>query len=138
MIYLSSLALTLARPYWISIWTRSYEDQQPTITRMTPHSQSIMIPNKNNVSAPTRDFQSDTWFYLGIYLALSVGSIIIGTCKYLTIYLASLRASKRLFDQLCLNVLHAPLRWLDTTPTGRILNRFTVSNSKLLFWSLLI
>lgn len=22
-------------------------------------------------------------------------------------------------------VLHAPLRWLDSTPTGRILNRFT-------------
>ena len=39
--------------------------------------------------------------------------------------MGSLRASKKLFEDLTYAVLRAPLRWLDTTPVGRTLNRFT-------------
>jgi ABC-type multidrug transport system fused ATPase/permease subunit len=41
------------------------------------------------------------------------------------IYVGSIHASKVLFDRLTYVVLRAPLRWLDTVPVGRILNRFT-------------
>jgi hypothetical protein len=30
-----------------------------------------------------------------------------------------------MFEQLTYAVLRAPLRWLDTVPVGRVLNRFT-------------
>jgi ABC-type multidrug transport system fused ATPase/permease subunit len=38
---------------------------------------------------------------------------------------ASLRASRVLFEKLTFTIMRAPLRWLDTVPTGRILNRFS-------------
>ena len=39
--------------------------------------------------------------------------------------MGSLKASRHLFEKLTYAVLRAPLRWLDTVPVGRILNRFT-------------
>lgn len=38
---------------------------------------------------------------------------------------AALKGSRNLFKGLIFTVLRAPLRWLDTVPLGRILNRFT-------------
>jgi hypothetical protein len=38
---------------------------------------------------------------------------------------SAVRASKILFERLTFTVLRAPLRWLDTVPVGRVLNRFT-------------
>ena len=69
--------------------------------------------------------KSDLWFYLGIYFGLSVVICVIGTLRYFFTFLASLKASRILFDKLTYAVLRAPLRWLDTVPVGRILNRFT-------------
>lgn len=40
------------------------------------------------------------------------------------VYIASLKASKDLFERMTFTILRTPLRWLDTVPTGRILNRF--------------
>lgn len=67
----------------------------------------------------------DLWFYLGIYVALSVVTCAIGTLRYLLVFVGSIRASRRLFEKLTFAVLRAPLRWLDTIPVGRVLNRFT-------------
>lgn len=50
---------------------------------------------------------------------------ISGTVRYLLVLLGSLRASRALFEKLTYTVLRTPLRWLDTVPVGRILNRFT-------------
>lgn len=71
----------------------------------------------------------DTWFYLGIYFALSVIVVIIGTSRFFFTFWASLGASRILFEALCHVVLRTPLRWLDTVPMGRILNRFTADFS---------
>lgn len=69
--------------------------------------------------------KSDLWFYLGIYVGLSVVICVVGTLRYFFTFLGSLKASRILFDKLTYTVLRAPLRWLDTVPVGRILNRFT-------------
>jgi ABC-type multidrug transport system fused ATPase/permease subunit len=64
-------------------------------------------------------------FYLGIYVALAFINAIVSTARYFYIYLGSIRASRLLFQRLNFVILRAPLRWLDTVPVGRILNRFT-------------
>jgi ABC-type multidrug transport system fused ATPase/permease subunit len=65
------------------------------------------------------------WYYLGIYVGLSIFLSIIGVLKYWWIFRGCIRASRKLFDELACAVVRAPLRWLDTVPLGRILNRFT-------------
>jgi ABC-type multidrug transport system fused ATPase/permease subunit len=68
---------------------------------------------------------NDLAMYLGIYVAISVSACIIGTLRYYFILSAAVRASRNLFNGLIYAILRAPLRWLDTVPLGRILNRFT-------------
>lgn len=41
------------------------------------------------------------------------------------VFYGGIKASRTLFDKLTYAVLRAPLRWLDTMPVGRVLNRFT-------------
>ncbi|KAH2218927.1 hypothetical protein KXV37_003611 [Aspergillus fumigatus] len=63
--------------------------------------------------------------YLGVYIALSVIVWIVGSLRSYLALTASLQASRCLFSQVLHVVFRAPLRWLDTVPLGRILNRFT-------------
>ena len=64
-------------------------------------------------------------YYLGVYVGLSIIMCIIGTLRYYLVFTGSIRASRVLFEKLTYTVLRAPLRWLDTVPVGRVLNRFT-------------
>jgi len=75
--------------------------------------------------APGEDSQNDLPYYLGIYVALSATSALVGVLRYFWIFCGSIRASRKLFDALSYCVLRTPLRWMDTVPLGRILNRFT-------------
>lgn len=77
------------------------------------------------MTAPSIGFAGTLTFYLGVYVALAVVSSIIGTLKFLYIYIGSIRASRKLFAKLNFTILRTPIRWLDTVPVGRILNRYT-------------
>jgi ABC-type multidrug transport system fused ATPase/permease subunit len=122
------------RSWWLKIWTGNYEEQGV-------HKQQIPNPASeygywradgvhhqtsiHAMSAPATGFEGTLFFYLGIYVALAVLSSIIGTLKYLYIYFGSIRASRKLFTKLNFTILRTPIRWLDTVPVGRILNRYT-------------
>jgi ABC-type multidrug transport system fused ATPase/permease subunit len=77
------------------------------------------------MASPSIRVDNSLLFYLGIYVLLAVISSVVGTLKYLYIYLGSIRASRRLFAKLNFTILRMPIRWLDTVPVGRILNRYT-------------
>lgn len=64
-------------------------------------------------------------FYLGVYISLSVLSMIIASLRVPLAFYMSLKASKTLFKQVLFAVMHTNLRWLDTVPVGRILNRLS-------------
>ena len=63
--------------------------------------------------------------YLSVYVGISVFYCVVGTARYYFMLNAALKGSRNLFKGLIFTVLRAPLRWLDTVPLGRILNRFT-------------
>ena len=65
------------------------------------------------------------WAYVGVYLGLSILICFLFVAKFFSVLAGSLKASRVLFEDFSNAIFDAPLRWLDTTPTGRILNRFT-------------
>ncbi len=90
---------------------------------------SIQQTSIHSMNAPKIQSHHSLSFYLGVYVLLAVVSSIVGTFKFFYIYLGSIKASRKLFAKLNFVILRAPLRWLDTVPVGRILNRFTADFS---------
>ncbi|ORZ07986.1 ABC transporter type 1, transmembrane domain-containing protein [Lobosporangium transversale] len=65
-------------------------------------------------------------YYMGIYAILVVTfMLLIVWTSYTTMVTAGIRAGERLHNRLLTNVLRLPMSFFDTTPVGRIINRFS-------------
>ncbi|KAH1395224.1 hypothetical protein KXV51_004881 [Aspergillus fumigatus] len=113
-----TLILNLAAPYWVSIWTRAYNESPP---------RSILTQSGDHPDFRTGGLHLDhrLVYYSSIYFALAFASWILDIIRIQTILRGSIRASKVMFEQFAQTILRAPLRFLDMTPVGQILNRFT-------------
>ncbi|KAF8541671.1 P-loop containing nucleoside triphosphate hydrolase protein [Trichophaea hybrida] len=112
-------SLTLGRQYWVKIWTSG---AQTEAAGYSIHN-LIQYPLQQLSTAVSESHSLVYW--IGIYTSISIFSCLLGTFRYGIVFLTSLRASRVLFDDMLRVVIRAPLRWLDTVPTGRILNRFS-------------
>ncbi|KAE8355925.1 hypothetical protein BDV28DRAFT_145724 [Aspergillus coremiiformis] len=114
--YVGFMALLVSRSWWVSVWTSPKSTSPADSTTIRAHTvqqfKSIRV-------------DEDLMFYLGVYLGLSAAACVIGTLRQLALSYASLQSSRQMFHDILAAVLRAPLRWLDTVPLGRILNRFT-------------
>ncbi|KAJ5201896.1 uncharacterized protein N7498_006559 [Penicillium cinerascens] len=119
LIYLIFSTLMIGRAWWVNIWTSSSSSTQSHPEQL----QTLFVQTVERSIPETQD--QDLAMYLGVYIGISVISCIIGTARFYIVLSASVRASRNLFSRLTYAVLRAPLRWLDTVPLGRILNRFT-------------
>ncbi|CAK4921712.1 unnamed protein product [Aphanomyces euteiches] len=79
--------------------------------------------NANMTTSNPAKLQADAQFHLGVYALLTLGSAVAVLFRVLIVYRAGFRASKAMYIDLIQALLHAPLRFFDSTPVGRILNR---------------
>lgn len=63
--------------------------------------------------------------FLGIYALINFASAFANFFRMVLLVLIGLRASKALFEGLLCVVLRAQMSFFDTTPIGRIVNRFS-------------
>ncbi|KAF9323699.1 hypothetical protein BGZ91_003419 [Linnemannia elongata] len=64
--------------------------------------------------------------FLGVYAALVIAFLISNvTVTYITMVIAAIRASTILHESLLAKMLRLPMSFFDTTPLGRIVNRFS-------------
>ncbi|KAI5952854.1 hypothetical protein KGF54_003721 [Candida jiufengensis] len=64
-------------------------------------------------------------FYIGLYIMFTFLSFILLTIEFVILVYITNTASVMLNVLAVKKVLHAPMSFMDTTPMGRILNRFT-------------
>ncbi|CAK4105348.1 unnamed protein product, partial [Aphanomyces euteiches] len=93
--------IIISSDLWLNVWTN-------TATKVTPQV-----------------FVSESVYYLAIYSLLALVGIAVTILRSMTIYSATLRASKVLFDRMTNALLRAPLRFFDQNPLGRILDRYS-------------
>ena len=65
-----------------------------------------------------------TGFSLGLYVMLGFAQLIFNFMVGTVLGLMTFYASRKLHDDAMKRVLYAPMAWFDTTPIGRIINRF--------------
>lgn len=138
-IFVAAQTLYLGRSWWLRIWTGQYEEESAKafhVNASRDHGYAYAVSLQQSVdlhpharvslsSSGVNIGEHTLAFYMGIYVAFAVAGAIVSTFRFLYVYVGSVRASRRLFAKLNFVVLRTPLRWLDTVPVGRILNRFT-------------
>lgn len=65
-------------------------------------------------------------YYLAVYGILLLIGIIVYTGGYTIFLFGSISASRQIHEKLITSILGTTLRWLDVTPVGRIISRFTL------------
>ncbi|PWW78180.1 P-loop containing nucleoside triphosphate hydrolase protein [Tuber magnatum] len=64
-------------------------------------------------------------YYLGIYALIGLVYTFVSFFREAVVFYGSLVASKNLHNQLLHNIMRAKFRFFDSTPLGRIINRFS-------------
>ncbi|KAH9081540.1 hypothetical protein EDB83DRAFT_2214476 [Lactarius deliciosus] len=139
--------LSVSERVWIKYWGEAYgnrtvstahafttsfyaiEQQQVAMDgTMGPYHLTHAIHGLQSFSGPPFNLPSakeHPLFYIGVYAAVGLGSAFVGVMSAIVQYTGALRASRVLFMQLLVSVVRATMRWHDTTPQGRMLNRFS-------------
>ncbi|KAI5306338.1 hypothetical protein KEM56_001329 [Ascosphaera pollenicola] len=131
--FAAAISVDISRSYWISIWTRSssHVEAQPehdmlmSLHVQSAHDYSFSHQRGDNMMSSESTEGRSVWFYLGVYACLSALHSVFAGTKYFLTFKGSIKASRNMFDRLMDVMLRVPLRWLDTVPLGRILNRYT-------------
>ena len=64
--------------------------------------------------------------YIGIYFAFGIGSAALVVVQTLILWIfCSIEASRKLHERMANAIFRSPMSFFDTTPAGRILNRFS-------------
>ncbi|KAK6473650.1 multidrug resistance-associated protein 5-like isoform X1 [Huso huso] len=99
--------------WWLSYWIKQGSGNT-----------TVVLDNGTVVSDSMRD-NPHSHYYAGVY-ALSMGTILLlKAVRGIVFVKFTLRAASKLHDLLFDKILHSPVRFFDTTPLGRILNRFS-------------
>ncbi|GBE87310.1 ATP-dependent bile acid permease [Sparassis crispa] len=138
--------LGVSEKLWIKVWGEAYGAPNSTSMYMykpwaTSHHDVLMDESYHNLqlvqnavapSVPGKFLginwppaQQHPFFYVGIYLAITLSTGLVNITAVITQYTGALRASRVLFGQMLRTVVRAPMRWHDVTPQGRMLNRFS-------------
>jgi ABC-type multidrug transport system fused ATPase/permease subunit len=63
--------------------------------------------------------------YFHVYLILSLLTVILYAIRTWWILTTGLRAAKQIYSRLVIRILGATIKFFDTTPVGRIINRLS-------------
>lgn len=141
---------SMAGSIWIREWAKQYDTESQsrvvnmsassyehtshvTVSRNCVSSATCQIPlqyNSPNVlrgssSGVPRGDQVDVVYYLSVYAAIGVGYMITSILREGIVFFGSLRASREIHRALLHTVMRARFRFFDSTPLGRIINRFS-------------
>ncbi|KAJ9157202.1 ATP-dependent bile acid permease [Pleurostoma richardsiae] len=98
--------------------------EEPTFHAYTRvHETQLYLHNPKMQLQATQQHSPTFWIAASVVFYLLNIGLLVG--RDFTMVIIGLKASRALFERMTHAILRAPLRWVDTVPAGRILNRFT-------------
>ncbi|OLL23812.1 ATP-dependent bile acid permease [Neolecta irregularis DAH-3] len=129
---------SIAQTFWVREWAAQYKSAD--IARATFHHGSYAVDSMTMSSnfriqhnhhflpgtpQPSHPAEVDINYYLGVYAALAMAYIIVTFIRMGIMFWGSINASVDLYNRLLHSVMGAKIRFFDSTPLGRIMNRFS-------------
>ncbi|PIO32455.1 hypothetical protein AB205_0011380, partial [Aquarana catesbeiana] len=112
-LFVLNVGSTAFSNWWLSYWINQGSGNT-----------SVVVHNETVVSNSMKD-NPHVLYYTGIYALSMVIMLILKAIRGVVFVKGTLRASSKLHDELFRRILRSPMKFFDTTPTGRILNRFS-------------
>ncbi|KAK6541507.1 hypothetical protein TWF694_007315 [Orbilia ellipsospora] len=142
---------SLATSLWIRQWALQYQKEDTKMTVSTHHAHGSrlgslgssnfcsasgvcawnfpVMSQPSNVSIlgeePENPSKVDVMYYLTVYALFGLLYSFTSLLREGVVFAGSLKASRRMHDRLLHSVLRAKFRFFDSTPLGRIINRFS-------------
>ncbi|CAG5117053.1 unnamed protein product, partial [Candidula unifasciata] len=104
--YVIYLASTIFSSIWLSMWT-----------------DDTYLANRS--LSDTDEYADKTNLYIGLYAGMGVIQGIFSYAFSASLLVKTARASNVLHNTMMHNIMRSPMSFFDTTPTGRIVNRFS-------------
>ncbi|CAG5124367.1 unnamed protein product [Candidula unifasciata] len=120
-------SLIVTSNIWLSLWASDSNIYERNMSLLASTYGNITL----EVSSPVCQHcvfshsSFDNTPYLMTYIYLSLGAVLATFVGCLVIYYMGFVGSKNLFVNMLVSVIHLPMRFFDTNPSGRILNRFS-------------
>ncbi|MCI4379410.1 hypothetical protein PGIGA_G00227900 [Pangasianodon gigas] len=112
-LFILNMGSTAFSNWWLSYWIKQGSGNT-----------TVFVGNSSMVSDSMRD-NPLMQYYAAVY-TMSMGIMLLLKLLRGVIFVkGTLRASSRLHDELFQKILRSPMKFFDTTPTARILNRFS-------------
>ncbi|CAG8493537.1 20876_t:CDS:10, partial [Dentiscutata erythropus] len=133
----------LTSDFWIKQWADSYDLYEPTCEICSYLGASSKLAddlsfivgniistetssNNSSLNHHSMSYRFDNVdYYLWVYTSAGLFTILLATCRTYCIFHGSLTASKELHTAMLNKILSTTIRFYDTTPIGRIINRFS-------------
>lgn len=134
--FVASQSAEMYQSFWIRQWAMGVDDEPGTllsvakVVQSSPVLQSLSVfyhnVSSNFVMVETEAHaKHSAMYYLVVYFLVGVVFVFLSVSKELYIFFGGLRASRKLFNELMRHVVYSKLRFFDSTPIGRIMNRFS-------------
>jgi len=113
--------IRLASSIWLQVWMDAgdgLEDERrensSLSSNMTESELKGFVTHNPNL-----------WEYQAIHVAILGAMMIVGLIKGFALAIMFIRGSTKLHEKMLDSVMRAPLSFFDSTPAGRVLNRFS-------------
>jgi len=91
-------------------------------------SNSLQLFATNWIASSDGD---NIWGMLAVYSCALLGAVILIVTNSVIFVWTSVKVSRNIHEKTLWAVLRSPMSWFDTTPTGRVVNRFNQDLSKI-------
>ncbi|KAL2158565.1 hypothetical protein VTH06DRAFT_4332 [Thermothelomyces fergusii] len=118
-------SLTVARNWSLKELSQQAADDEPHLTSQTAQVITMLANTENFALGSVAGTGRGIFFWLTAYIIIEFVMLLVQILRVIVFFFVGLKASRVLFQRMTHAILRAPLRWLDTVPAGRILNRFT-------------
>uniref|UniRef100_A0A6Q2YNV5 ATP-binding cassette sub-family C member 5 n=1 Tax=Esox lucius TaxID=8010 RepID=A0A6Q2YNV5_ESOLU len=112
-LFVLNVGSTAFSNWWLSYWIKQGSGNT-----------TVLVGNSSVVSDSMRD-NPLMQHYAGVYASSMGVMLLLKLLRGIVFVKGTLRASSKLHEELFRKILRSPMKFFDTTPTGRILNRFS-------------